>query len=142
MVLLHPGALAGLLLLIQLAWFELRRVRRESKAARALGLQPQGIWRAAERGICAGIVVALAVLAASEPSRRQTSRVKLRADAEAYLFVDASGSMLAGASAKARTRLQQARTAAARFAEKLPPDLPLAAGAEGGGARRAPRHPL
>jgi hypothetical protein len=53
----------------------------------------------------------------------------LRADAEAYLFVDDSASMLASASASAQTRLQQARTAAERFARELPPDLPLGAGA-------------
>lgn len=129
MVLLHPGALVGLLLLVPLAWLELRRIRRERRAARALGLEPQGIWRAGERAICAGIVVALAVFAASEPSRRQTARVKLRADAEAYLFVDASASMLASASASARTRLQHARAAGERFAQELPADLPLGAGA-------------
>jgi hypothetical protein len=129
MVLLHPGALAGLLLLVPLAWFEARRIRRERRAARAVGLEPQRVWRAADRAVCAGIVVALAVFAASEPSLRQTSRVKLRKDAEAYLFVDASASMLASVSPSAPTRLQQARTASARFAQELPPDLPLGAGA-------------
>ena len=129
MVLLHPGALVGLLLLAPLVWFELRRVRRERRAARALGLEPQRIWRAAERAVCAGIVVALVVFAASEPSLRQTKRVQLRQDAEAYLFVDASASMLASASPSAPTRLQQARTAGERFAQALPPDLPLGAGA-------------
>ena len=129
MVLLHPGALAGLLLLAPLAWFESRRIRRERRAARAVGLAPQRVWRAAEGAVCAGIVVALAVFAASEPSRRQTTRVQLRANAEVYLYVDSSGSMLASASTSARSRLQQARTAAVRFARELPPDLPLAAGA-------------
>lgn len=129
MVLLHPGALVGLVLLVPLVWFELRRIRRERRAARALGLEPQRTWRAAERAVCAGIVVVLAVFAASEPALRQTTRVKLRADAETYLFVDASASMLASASASAPTRLQQARTAGERFAQELPPDLPLGAGA-------------
>jgi hypothetical protein len=129
MVLLHSGALAGLVLLVPLAWFEVRRIRRERRVARALGLEPQRIWRAAERAVCAGVVVALAVFAASEPSLRQTTRAQLRADAEAYLYVDSSGSMFGSASASAPTRLQQARTAAARFAQELPPDLPLAAGA-------------
>jgi len=129
MVLLHPGALAGLLLLAPLAWFEWRRIRRERRAARAVGLEPQQIWRAAERAVCAAIVVVLAVFAASEPSRRQTTRVQLRADAEAYLYVDSSGSMLASASASAPTRLRQARAAAAKFAQELPADLPLGAGA-------------
>jgi hypothetical protein len=129
MVLLHPGALAGLLLLVPLAWFERRRIHRERNAARAIRLEPQQTWRAAERTVCAGIVIALAVFAASEPSLRQSTRVTLRADAEAYLFVDASASMLASASASAPTRLQQARTAGERFAHELPTDLPLGAGA-------------
>jgi hypothetical protein len=129
MVLLHPGALAALVLLAPLALVEWRRIRRERRAARAVGLEPQRVWRAAERAVCAGIVVALAVFAASEPSLRQATKVKLRVDAEAYLYVDSSGSMLAGASPSAPTRLQQARIAAARFAQELPPDLPLGAGA-------------
>jgi hypothetical protein len=129
MVLLHPGALVGLLLLLPLGWFELRRIRRERHAAGALGLEPQRTWRAAERTVCAGIVVVLAVFAACEPSLRQTTRVKLRADAEAYLFVDASASMLASASPSAPTRLQQARAAVETFAQELPTDLPIGAGA-------------
>lgn len=129
MVLLHPGALVGLLLLAPLVWFEVRRVRRERRAALALGLEPQRAWRAAERAVCAAIVIALAVFAASEPSLRQTKRVKLRQDAEAYLFVDASASMLASASMHSPTRLQQARAAGERFARELPTDLPLGAGA-------------
>jgi len=129
MMLLHPAALVGLVLLAPLVWFEVRRVRRERSAARALGLEPQKTWRAAERAVCAGIVIALAVFAASEPSLHGTKRVKLRADAEAYLFVDASASMLASASVNAPTRLQQARVAGERFAHELPTDLPLGAGA-------------
>ena len=129
MVLLHPGALVALLLLAPLAWFETRRIRRERRAARAVRLEPQRVWRAAERAVCAGAVVALAAFAASEPSLRQSTRVHLRADAEAYLYVDASGSMLAAASPSAPTRLQLARNAAERFAQELPADLPLGAGA-------------
>jgi len=129
MVLLHPGALIALALLLPLAGFERVRVRRERRAARAVGLQPQPLWRALRNGVCAGIVIALAAFAASEPSLRQTKRVQLRADAEVYLFVDASASMLASASSHSPTRLQQARAASAVFAQGLPPDLPLGAGA-------------
>lgn len=129
MVLLHPGALAALLLLLPLALVESRRVRRERRAANAVGLRPLPLWRSLQRGVCAGLVIGLAAFAASEPSQGQTKRVELRADAEAYLFVDASASMLASASANAPTRLQQAREAAARFARALPTDLPVGAGA-------------
>jgi len=129
MVLLHPGALFALALLVPLAGLEWVRVRRERRAARALGLRPQRLWRALRNSVCAGLVIALVALAASEPSVPQTRRVKLRADAEVYLFVDASASMLAGASAHSPTRLQQAREASAGFAQALPPDLPLGAGA-------------
>lgn len=129
MVLLHPGALVALLVLLPLAIVEWRRVRRERHAARALGLQPQRLWRTLQRAVCAGIVVALAAFAASEPSLRQTTNVPLRANAEVYLFVDSSASMLAAASAGAPTRLAQARQAAAEFARALPGDLPLGAGA-------------
>ena len=129
MVLLHPGALFALFLLVPLAGFERVRLRRERRAARAVGLEPERLWRALRNGICAGIVIALAAFAASEPSLRQTKRVQLRADAEVYLFVDASASMLASASSHSPTRLQQARAASAEFAQSLPPDLPLGAGA-------------
>jgi hypothetical protein len=129
MALLHPGALVGLLLLVPLAAVEWVRLRRERRAARALGLQPQPLWRALRNGICAALVVALAAFAASEPSLGQTKRVQLRADAEVYVFVDASASMLASSSSRSSTRLQQARAASAEFAQALPPDLPLGAGA-------------
>lgn len=129
MVLLHPGALFALALLIPLGVVEWRRVGRERRAARAVGLEPQRLWRALQRAVCAGVVVALAAVAASEPSLRQTQRAELRADVEAYLFVDSSASMLASSSPTAPTRLQQARAASADFAQALPPDLPLGAGA-------------
>jgi hypothetical protein len=129
MALLHPGALLALLLLVPLAGFEWGRLRRERRAARAVGLQPQRLWRALRNGVCAGLVIALAAFAASEPSLRQTKNVQLRADAEVYVFVDASASMLASASPHSPTRLQQARSASADFARALPADLPLGAGA-------------
>jgi hypothetical protein len=129
MVLLHPAALSALALLAPLAAFEWLRLRRERRAARAVGLQPQRLWRALRNGICAGLVIALAALAASEPSVRQTKRVQLRANAEVYVFVDSSASMLASASSNSPTRLQQARAASVAFAQGLPADLPLGAGA-------------
>jgi len=129
MVLLHPLALLVLALLAPLAGLEWVRLRRERGAARALGLDPQRLWRALRNGVCAALAVALAAFAASEPSLQQTKNVQLRADAEVYLFVDASASMLAGASSHAPTRLQQARAASVRFARDLPADLPLGAGA-------------
>ncbi|HJU37852.1 MAG TPA: hypothetical protein VJ716_10595 [Gaiellaceae bacterium] len=129
MVLLHPGALFVLALLVPLAGFEWVRLRRERRAARAVGLQPQRLWRALVKGACAALVIALAAFAASEPSLRQTKRDRLRADAEVYVFVDASASMLASASSHSPTRLEQARAASVDFARELPPDLPLGAGA-------------
>jgi hypothetical protein len=129
MVLLHPGALVALALLVPLACLEWVRLRRERTAARAVGLRPQPLWRALRTGVCAGLVVALAAFAASEPSLRQTKNVRLRADAEVYVFLDASASMLASATSHSATRLEQARAAGADFARSLPPDLPLGAGA-------------
>jgi hypothetical protein len=129
MVLLHPGALIALLLLVPLAGVEWVRLRRERRAARAVGLEPERLWRAARNGVCAGVVVALAAFAASEPSLRETTQVKLEAGTEVYLFVDASASMLAGASPGSPTRLDQARSASAEFAQAVPADLPLGAGA-------------
>lgn len=129
MVLLQPGALFALVLLAPLAGFEWLRLRRERRAARSLGLQPQRLWRALRNGICAALVIGLAAFAASEPSLGQTKRVRLRADAEVYLFVDASASMLASASAHSPTRLEQARSASAEIAQAVPADLPLGAGA-------------
>jgi hypothetical protein len=129
MVLLNPVALLALALLAPLAGFEWMRLRRERRAARAVGLQPQRLWRAMGNGVCAGILVAVTAFAASEPSLQRTTRVKLRANAEVYLFVDSSASMLASASPHSPTRLQQARSASADFARDLPADLPLGAGA-------------
>ncbi len=129
MVLLHPGALVALLLLIPLAAVEWMRLRRERRAARAVGLRPERLWRAARTGACAGVVIALAAFAASEPSLRETTQTQLQAGTEVYVFVDASGSMLASASATAPTRLEQARAASAELAQAVPADLPLGAGA-------------
>jgi len=129
MVLLHPLAVLVLVLLVPLVGLEWLRLRRERRATRALGLEPQRLWRALRNGACAALVVALAAFAASEPALQQTKNVQLRADAEAYLFVDASASMLASATSHSPTRLQQAREASAGFAQALPPDLPLGAGA-------------
>ena len=102
MVLLHPGALLILLLLVPLAVVEWRRIGRERRAARAIGLEPQRLWLALQRGVCAGLVIALVVFAASEPATGQTKKAQVRADAEAYLFVDASASMFASASRSRR----------------------------------------
>lgn len=129
MTLLHPAALFALVLLAPLVAVEWRRVRREQRAARALGLRPQPLWRALRYGVCAGLVVALAAVAAAEPTLRRVQTVRLRSDAEVYVFLDASASMLARASSTAPTRLEQARQAAAQFARALPGDLPLGAGA-------------
>jgi len=129
MVLLHPGALVALLLLLPLAGVEYVRLRRERRAARAVGLRPERLWRAARNGVFAGLVIALAAFAASEPSLRQTTQVKLQAGTEVYVFVDASASMLASVTAHSPTRLVQARAAAAEFAQAVPADLPLGAGA-------------
>src|SRR5262249_36299762 len=108
MVLLHPVALFALALLVPLAGVEWVRVRRARSAAGAPGLRPPRLWRALRNGFCAGLVIALAAFAASEPSLGQTKRVQLRADAEVYVSVDSSASMLASASSHSPTRLQQA----------------------------------
>jgi len=129
MVLLHPGALVALLLLLPLAGVEWVRLRRERRAARAVGLRPERLWRAASNGVCVGLVIALVAFAASEPSLRQVTQVPLQAGTEAYLFVDASASMLASASSHSPTRLDQARAASAEFAQAVPADLPVGAGA-------------
>lgn len=69
------------------------------------------------------VIVALAVLGgigAAQPVIERTRTQAVRADAQAFLVVDTSRSMLASSEPGARTRFERARAAAIRFRDALP----------------------
>jgi hypothetical protein len=69
--------------------------------------------------------VSLLAVAASRPVALVNDGVVARTDAEAYVVVDTSVSMLARRSLRSPTRMMVARSAFAHLAQRLPPDLPV-----------------
>jgi hypothetical protein len=99
--------------------------RRQRRAAAALGLRPvSGTRVAAEAALAVLALAALAVVAAT-PVRWQRDTVGERKDAQAYLVIDTSRSMLARRNVEAPDRLETARTTARYLAAALPADVPI-----------------
>jgi hypothetical protein len=99
--------------------------RRQRRAAAALGLTPVSRRRlAAEAALALLALAALAVVAAT-PVRWQRDTVGERRDAQAYVVIDTSRSMLARRSVEAPDRLETARTTARYLAAALPANLPV-----------------
>lgn len=113
------GALLALGILVPLvALFFVRR-----RAARVRALLELGDARA--RGLVAAILAVLAAgtflgLAAAQPVVERTRTLETRTDAEAFVVLDVSRSMLARQSSGAATRLERAKSAARRLRATLP----------------------
>jgi hypothetical protein len=114
-----PAALAAIALVLPLAAGTLAG-RRADRVRRALGL-PGPARRAGllRRGLAAA-AIALLGLAAAEPAITHASQSRVRTDVEALFVLDTSGSMAASATASSPTRLERARTAAARLRAMIP----------------------
>ena len=102
------GALVGLVVLAPLTAAALRE-RRAEPVRRALGLRSPE--RRLERSFwgAAAALFALAALAATQPVLRLEAAVSKRTDAEVFLVLDASRSMLAAGAPGAPTRFERAR---------------------------------
>ena len=130
------GAFLALLALLPLAALVLA-ARRVERARRALRLPaPDGtdwVWRA----VLSVAFVLLLVLAAMQPALETTTTLRARTDAQAFVVLDTSRSMLAAPSPGGPTRLQAARREAltlpgrlagiplgvATFTDRVLPDL-------------------
>ena len=124
MTLLSPSALLVLVAAAApLLAIVLVRVRQR-RAAAALGLQPTTGRRIAVEAALAAAVFASLALCAATPVMWQKESVPWRSDAEAYVFVDTSSSMLARRTLESPDRLETAQARAAALVAALPPDLP------------------
>jgi hypothetical protein len=120
LVLLTPwAALVGLAFLAPIAALALR-THREERLRRRLDLTSPGWTRTAARLAGLVAVAILVALAAAQPVVRNAGGEAMRTDAEMYLTLDVSRSMLAARSPRERTRLERAIT----FAEGMHRGLP------------------
>jgi hypothetical protein len=105
------AALIALAALVPLAAFQVVR-RRAQRARAALGLpEPTGAVRAAVPVALAAVATLLAV-AAAQPVLRDRHTHRVRTDAEAWIVLDTSRSMLARRGPSGPTRLQRAKALA------------------------------
>jgi hypothetical protein len=120
LVLLTPKAsLIALAFLIPLAALAIRE-RRDAQARVTLGLTPPPATRRLARALGLVLVAALVAAAAAQPALRDLGGSRMRTDAEIYLTVDVSRSMLATSSVGGRNRLDRARALARRVHRGLP----------------------
>ena len=110
------AALIALAAALPLA-FAVRSVRRADRARRELGLPPR-LGRVLPAGAFA-LAGALLGLAASQPIVERTDRLDVRADAEVYVVLDVSRSMLAQRGTAEPMRIERARQVAATMRERL-----------------------
>ncbi len=113
------AALVALAAVLPAAVFALGR-RRLRTLRQALGLAaPAGGGDLVVAGCLVAVCALLGVTAAQPALLEETSR-RVRSDAQAYVVLDTSRSMLAAASATGRTRLQRAQAAAIALRAALP----------------------
>lgn len=120
----HPAAaLVALAAALPLAAL-VRQERRAGRVRAALGLGPPPRRRPAAVAVAIALTAALLGAAAAGPVLLDSEPVRTRTDAEAYVVLDVTRSMLAAAEEGAPTRLERARAAAARLREAVP-DVPV-----------------
>ena len=117
------GAVLGALALAPLAVFALRR-RRARRIRAALGLDPPGAWTHVPLVLALAAVPVLLGLAAAQPVLESDRQRVERTDAEVWVVLDTSRSMLASARAGSPSRFARARELTLRLAEGLP-EVPL-----------------
>src|SRR5262245_28325416 len=113
------AALFALFAVVPLAVFAGRR-RRAAKVRAALGLEPTAgrSWLALAAALAA--VPVLVGVAAAQPVITSARTVPQRSDAEVFVVVDTSRSMLAGPADGEPTRFDRAREEALALEEQLP----------------------
>jgi hypothetical protein len=118
-VLTPAGALVGLSALLPLLSWLWRR-RADARARAALGLEPPRLGVQSLTLLpCLGVVALLAA-AAAQPVLQRDGVLKGRADAEAYIVLDTSKSMLAAGGLRTDTRFERARDLALRIRTAMP----------------------
>jgi hypothetical protein len=98
---------------------------RQRRAATALGLEPPARGRTAIEAALAAIAFASLAVCAATPVLWHEDGVSRRTDAEAYVFVDTSSSMLARRTVESPDRLDVARARARALAATLPATVPV-----------------
>lgn len=113
------GAVFALAALLPLAVLVLRE-RRARGVRRALRLAQPPLRSQLPLALALAAVAGLVALAAAQPIVETTRTVRERTDAEAFVVLDVSRSMLAATKAGAPTRLERAQAAAERLRRRLP----------------------
>ena len=116
------GALAAFAL-VPLGVYLLRQ-RRSARIRAALGLRAPSLASRAPLVLGLAAVPALLALAAAQPVLERNRHRLERTDAEIWVVVDTSRSMLASAGPDSPTRFQRARSFAQAFADALP-EVPI-----------------
>jgi von Willebrand factor type A domain len=117
------GALFALAALVPLAVFLLRQ-RRARRIRAALTLEEPSLKSRLPLAVALVAVPGLIGLAAAQPVVEESRSRPERIDAEAFVLVDITRSMLASADPKAPIRLDRARDLAVRLRDELP-EVPM-----------------
>jgi hypothetical protein len=124
LVFLTPlGGLVAIGVLLPLAAFAYVELRAR-RARKQLALAPPPLRSTALLGTSLALVPALLGVAAAQPAIEHVRKISARTDAEVYLILDTSRSMLARPSANAPTRFDRARTEAEKVRRALS-DVPV-----------------
>jgi hypothetical protein len=124
LIFLSPrGALIALGVLLPLAALVLV-ARRGSRLRAALTAPPASSRRLAVPTLAAAAVAALFGVAAAQPVAEQETALEVRTDAEAYVVIDVSRSMLARSGLDGSMRLARAKAAAVKLRSALP-EIPV-----------------
>jgi hypothetical protein len=120
LIFLSPkGALIALGVLLPLAALVLI-ARRGSRLRAALAVPRASRWRVVVPTLAVAAVAALFGVAAAQPVAEQETALEVRTDAEAYVVIDVSRSMLARSGLGGVMRLGRAKAAAVKLRRALP----------------------
>lgn len=117
------GALFALAAAVPLLVFRARE-RRARLLRATLGLPEPSTGSRLTVALALAGVCALLALAAAQPVVATTRELRERTDAQVFVVLDSSRSMLASAEPGAPTRFERAQQIAARFADRLP-EVPI-----------------
>jgi hypothetical protein len=124
LIFLSPkGALIALGVVLPLAALVLV-ARRGGRLRAALAVPRASGWRLTVPTLAAAAVAALFGVAAAQPVAEQETALEVRTDAEAYVVIDISRSMLARSGLGGTMRLARAKAAAVKLRSALP-DIPV-----------------
>jgi len=124
LIFLSPkGALIALGVVLPLAALALV-ARRGSRIRAALAVPRASRWRLTVPTLAAAAVAALFGVAAAQPVAERETALEVRTDAEAYVVIDVSRSMLARSGLQGTIRFERAKAAAIALRSALP-EIPV-----------------